>query len=199
MVSAICHTWRMLSSATVATTQFSLGFHEKSEILLVCPPCTKSSSGGPSSASSGDCSSPMRDRSHTCARRSEELEPRMVSLKGAHCTWNTPSVWPSNVCSFCLRLRESHSATVQSEEPVTRRNSLKGLNATQFTSTLCVSDTTWEGPSSRESQMMRRLSSPTEPKRWGWWRCQSTSSTTDSCPRHTRVGTTSSGGEPAMS
>ena len=46
---------RMLSSATDATTQSSLGFQAKSEILLVWPPWMNSSSGGPSSASSGDC------------------------------------------------------------------------------------------------------------------------------------------------
>jgi hypothetical protein len=45
----------MLSSATEATTQSSLAFQEKSLILLVCPPWMNSSSGGPSSASSGDC------------------------------------------------------------------------------------------------------------------------------------------------
>lgn len=48
-------TCRMLSSATLATTQSSLLFQLKSEILLVCPPWMNSSSGGPSSASSGVC------------------------------------------------------------------------------------------------------------------------------------------------
>ena len=48
-------TWRMLSSATEATTQSSEGFQAKSETLEVWPPWMNSSSGGPSSASSGDC------------------------------------------------------------------------------------------------------------------------------------------------
>ncbi len=46
---------RMLSSATEATTQSSDGFHAKSDTLLVWPPWMNSSSGGPSSASSGAC------------------------------------------------------------------------------------------------------------------------------------------------
>ncbi len=45
----------MLSSATEATTQSSEGFQAKSETLEVWPPWMNSSSGGPSSASSGDC------------------------------------------------------------------------------------------------------------------------------------------------
>lgn len=45
----------MLSSATEAMTHGSLGFQQKSLILLVCPPCMNSSSGGPSAASSGVC------------------------------------------------------------------------------------------------------------------------------------------------
>lgn len=34
----ICHTCMMLSSDTEQMTHGSLGFHEKSEILAVCPP-----------------------------------------------------------------------------------------------------------------------------------------------------------------
>ena len=55
----ICQTCMMLSSETEQMTQGSLGFQEKSEILAVCPPWMKRSSGGPSSESSGDCSSPI--------------------------------------------------------------------------------------------------------------------------------------------
>lgn len=57
----------ILSSETEQMTQGSLGFHEKSEILAVCPPWMNSSSGGPSSASSAVCSSPIFDKSHTCS------------------------------------------------------------------------------------------------------------------------------------
>jgi hypothetical protein len=50
-------TWRMLSSATEAMTQSSVGFQAKSETFDVWPPWMNSSSGGPSSASSGVCRS----------------------------------------------------------------------------------------------------------------------------------------------
>ena len=59
MLSAISQICRMLSSATLAMTHFSQGFHDSSDILAVWPPWTNSSSGGPSSASSSDCSSPI--------------------------------------------------------------------------------------------------------------------------------------------
>ena len=59
LILTICQTCMMLSSDTEQITQGSLGFHEKSEILAVCPPWMKRSSPGPSSASSGDCSSPI--------------------------------------------------------------------------------------------------------------------------------------------
>lgn len=45
-----------------------------------------SSSGGPSSVSSADCSSPILLRSHTCSRLSVPLEAKIVSLCGDHCT-----------------------------------------------------------------------------------------------------------------
>lgn len=45
-----------------------------------------SSSGGPSSASSGDCSSPILLRSHTLSLLSVPLDARMVSLWGDHWT-----------------------------------------------------------------------------------------------------------------
>ena len=48
-------TCKILSSATEASTQSSLGFQEKSDTLLVWPPWMNMSSGGPSSASSGAC------------------------------------------------------------------------------------------------------------------------------------------------
>lgn len=53
-------TWRMLSSATEAMTQSSVGFQAKSETFDVWPPWMNSSSGGPSSASSGVCRSAGR-------------------------------------------------------------------------------------------------------------------------------------------
>ena len=74
----------ILSSETEQITQGSLGFQEKSEIFAVCPPWINKSSGGPSSASSADCSSPIFDKSHTCRRRSVPEEAKIVSLCGDH-------------------------------------------------------------------------------------------------------------------
>lgn len=114
----------MLSSETEQITHGSFGFHEKSEIFAVCPPWINNSSGGPSSASSAVCSSPIFDRSHTCKRRSVPLDARIVSLCGDHCTWKISSLCDSKECSFNLRLRRSHSATVLSADPVARMNSM---------------------------------------------------------------------------
>jgi hypothetical protein len=60
-----------------------VGCHAKSEILLVWPPCTNRSSGGPSSASSALCSSPILCSAHTLRRRSAPHEARIVGLSGA--------------------------------------------------------------------------------------------------------------------
>lgn len=114
----------MLSSDTEQMTHGSLGFQEKSEIFAVCPPWMNNSSGGPSSASSAVCSSPIFDRSHTCKRRSVPLDARIVSLCGDHWTWKISSLCDSKECSFNLRLRRSHSATVLSADPVARMNSV---------------------------------------------------------------------------
>merc|ERR1719397_61467 len=95
MFSAICHTCIILSSDTLQITHESLGFHAKSEIFDVCPPCMKRSSGGPSSASSGVCSSPILLKSHTCRRRSVPLDAKIVSLCGDHCTWKISSLCDS--------------------------------------------------------------------------------------------------------
>lgn len=70
------------------------------------------SSGGPSSASSGDCSSPILLKSHTCKRLSVPLDANIVSLCGDHCTWNISSLCDSKECNFNLRFRKSHNATV---------------------------------------------------------------------------------------
>eukprot|EP00955_Chlamydomonas_euryale_P113824 366237-Chlamydomonas_euryale.AAC.4 len=97
----------MLSSATDATTQSSLGHHPRSETLAVCPPCTNMSSGGPSTASSGPWWSPMRDRSHVRMRRSAPHDASTVSFLGDHPIWKTSSAWCSRTCSRWLRLRQS--------------------------------------------------------------------------------------------
>ena len=77
----------MLSSETEQMTQGSLGFQLKSEILAVWPPWMKRSSGGPSSASSALCSSPILERSQTWSLLSVPELARMVSLWGDHWTW----------------------------------------------------------------------------------------------------------------
>jgi hypothetical protein len=59
MPSAICQTWTVLSSPTLAMTHGWYLFHEKSEIFALWPPWENRSSGGPSSASPSDCSSPI--------------------------------------------------------------------------------------------------------------------------------------------
>mmetsp|Transcript_11806 Transcript_11806/g.36504 ORF Transcript_11806/g.36504 Transcript_11806/m.36504 type:complete len:230 (+) Transcript_11806:132-821(+) len=180
MLEAICHTCRMLSSATLAQTNSSSGFQAKSLTLLVWPPWMKSSSGGPSLASSGSCSSPMWLRSHTIMRLSAPHDARMVSLVGDQPIWNTSSVWLVKVCSRLLRLRVSCSATVRSADAVATTCSLNGLNASALTSASCAC-TCAVGPAPppcRASHNISIWSSPTEPKMSGWRRCQATSSTT---------------------
>lgn len=94
------------------TNQGSLGFHEKSEILAVWPPWMNNNSGGPSSASSALCSSPILLKSQMCKRRSVPLEAKIVSLCGDHWTWKISSRCDSNECSFNFRFLKSQRATV---------------------------------------------------------------------------------------
>ena len=88
MAFATLQTWIRLSSAALHSTHGSFMFQLKSEIRLVWPPCMNNlvsdlsvqsflisqkethNSGGPSSASSGVCSSPTRLRSQKLMRRS---------------------------------------------------------------------------------------------------------------------------------
>ena len=124
----------MLSSETEQMTQGSFGFQEKSEIFAVWPPWINyvhkhnvkpllrkqkskkfgrtSSSGGPSSASSVDCSSPILDKSQTCRRRSVPEEAKIVSLCGDHWTWKISSLCDSNECNLSFRFLKSQRATV---------------------------------------------------------------------------------------
>lgn len=119
----------MLSSAVLASIQGSAGFHAISEILLVWPPCMNwrrkfefarheidlialtSNSGGPSSISSGVCSFPILDRSHTSTRRSLPAVASTASLCGDHASWRISPLCARNSCSFLLGLRRSHRAT----------------------------------------------------------------------------------------
>mmetsp|Transcript_42171 Transcript_42171/g.82730 ORF Transcript_42171/g.82730 Transcript_42171/m.82730 type:complete len:321 (-) Transcript_42171:737-1699(-) len=201
--SAICHTWSTLSSLTLATVQSSRRFQLKSDTLEVWPPCMKRSSGGPSSASSGDCSSPMRERSQTLTRRSAEQDPRTEEL--SHSTWNTWSVWPLRRCMGEFIFRTSHSPTVRSALPVTNRNSSSGLKARLLISPWCAfvilcvgldpppveaspplsidADPLEESPGLRTSQSRMTRSSPTLPMRLTSRKCHETSSTTSPWPR----------------
>ena len=92
----------ILSSDTEQITQGSLGFQEKSGILAVWPPWINSNSGGPSSASSGDCSSPILLKSQTFSLRSVPLEAKIVSLWGDHWT----CMWEKNLSIRKLRRGE---------------------------------------------------------------------------------------------
>ena len=58
---------------------------------------------------------------------------------GDHCTWKISSLCDSKECSFSLRLRRSHSATVLSADPEARMNSEYGLKLRQLTSAECAS------------------------------------------------------------
>lgn len=71
-----------------------------------------SNSGGPSSASSGDCSSPILLRSHTLSLLSVPLEARMVSLWGDHWT-----CWAEmgQMLHFCDRVLDKHKTNSHSQ------------------------------------------------------------------------------------
>ena len=114
MASSIIQTCTTLSSATDASTQSSVSDHEKSETLDVWPPWMKSSSGGPSSASSSSCSSPMRATSQTMTLRSAPQLANTDGEKGAHATPVASSMCPWKVCTGALNERMSHSFTVLS-------------------------------------------------------------------------------------
>ena len=99
------HTCKMLSSATEAITQSSEGFQAKSETLEVWPPWMNSSSGGPSSASSGVCSmthtiqaSTHGTAQHRAATPLLHVHPNAifnpdgVSLLMLHQGWGLPEV-----------------------------------------------------------------------------------------------------------
>ena len=86
------------------------------------------SSGGPSSASSGFCSSPTRLRSQNMIRRSQLVLPRIASSKGCHASEVTACWWPVKTCSLDLRFRRSQMPIVVSTDPVARTYSDAGLN-----------------------------------------------------------------------
>lgn len=132
----------MLSSAALATSHGSKGSQLNSDIRLVCPlwincdqqsfasasPFSRalpfsissvltSNSGGPSSISSGVCSSPMCLRSHTLMRLSKLDEARIAGSEGFHDTWCTWSSCSSNEYNFVSILRISNNPTVCSNSP----------------------------------------------------------------------------------
>lgn len=102
----------MLSSEVLLNPHSTFLFQLRSLGLLVCPPWTNSNSGGPSSASSGVCSSPIFEMSQMLTRLSDEEDANTVSLWGDHASWMTSSVWASNEWSFKERFRRSHRAIV---------------------------------------------------------------------------------------
>lgn len=92
LIFQICTT---LSSAALAIYQSmpSPKAQATSVGVVVCPPCTNNSSGGPSSASSGVCSRPMEAKSQIATRLSEDAEAKIVSCVGDHDTFNISSLW----------------------------------------------------------------------------------------------------------
>ena len=98
MRPTICHTCMMLSSDTLATTQGSLLFHEKSEIFDVCPPWTNYTS---------------LHRKHTKNFKhsgGKELKQREAAKARAMEAWQTrssggPSSASSALCSAPILLR----------------------------------------------------------------------------------------------
>ena len=112
MLSAISQICRMLSSATLAMTHFSLGFHDSSDILAVWPPWTNSSSGGPSSASSSDCSSPIlkgqqhRESEKGKGRWSKEMVTNKTRAFASACI---------GICHRLIRLLISHTFSVNEQ------------------------------------------------------------------------------------
>mmetsp|Transcript_7463 Transcript_7463/g.14765 ORF Transcript_7463/g.14765 Transcript_7463/m.14765 type:complete len:224 (+) Transcript_7463:135-806(+) len=194
MFSAICQTCRTLSSDTDAMTQSSLGLKARSLSLLVWPPWMKRSSGGPSSASSGVCSWPIRDRSQTLTRRSADEEPRIVpSPNGAQVTLKTSAVWPLKTERGSERLRRSHRLTSVSLEPVANTCSWQGLKAMEFTSILWASSLVCAEPLAffcLTSHTLTALSSPTLPTTLGSNMCQATSSTTSVWPQNLDTAST---------
>mmetsp|Transcript_72094 Transcript_72094/g.145025 ORF Transcript_72094/g.145025 Transcript_72094/m.145025 type:complete len:200 (+) Transcript_72094:381-980(+) len=152
----------------------------------------KRSSGGPSSESSALCSSPMRLMSHTCTRRSAPQVPSTDSLNGAQFIWKTSCWCPSSTCKGSLKLRMSHNFTNESDDPVAKRKGSNLLKERQLISLAWASGTILDvtSPAWRESHMMSRLSSPTEPKISSLWLCHCTSSTTSVCPRRIAVAGT---------
>lgn len=85
--------------------KFEFARHEIDLIALT------SNSGGPSSISSGVCSFPILDRSHTSTRRSLPAVASTASLCGDHASWRISPLCARNSCSFLLGLRRSHRAT----------------------------------------------------------------------------------------
>lgn len=63
---------------------------------------------------SGQLACPIRLRSQTYTRRSAEHDAMIASLKGAHDTEKTSSLWPSNECRGFVMLRRSQSFTILS-------------------------------------------------------------------------------------
>lgn len=129
----------MLSSAVLARHHSLFGFQLRSLGRAVCPPWTKRSSGGPSSWSSGVCSSPIWLMSQRLTRRSDDDDAKTVSEWGDQASWMTSSVCDSNEWSLAERLRRSQRPIVLSPEPVRSRFGDAGEKATALTSAVCAS------------------------------------------------------------
>ena len=113
---------------TIHATTF--GFHAISEIGAVCPPCTNTSSS--------EVPNPTRFRSQMHTFSSSPPLANTPALNGLHSKQWIAALCPNSECSGRVVFRESHSATVASEEAVANKNRSIGLNAMRLTDRLCA-------------------------------------------------------------
>ena len=142
----------ILSSAHDANISLSLGFHDISEILWVCPACTNSNSGGPSFFSSSVCGLSNLDKSQMLMRLSLLAEAKRFEWYLLNFTDVTSSLWLRRENNLHLRFRRSHTATVLSTDDVARRFTSNGLKSMPRTSATWAS-TTWAGLASLQSHL----------------------------------------------
>ena len=115
--------------STLAIRNSMLRSKEKSSTVLLCPPCTNNSSGGPSWISLA--SVPHLLISQILILLSLLLLPKMAVLKGLNSTLMTSSVWFSNEWTLVFMFLRSQSLTVLSPPPVMRSLSSKGQISTE--------------------------------------------------------------------
>ena len=119
----ICHICRMLSSATLATTQGCDRFQLKSDTLAVWPPCTNSSSGGP------DTITDRYTDTHTQTDVRRVRSGHVYIVNAGEVGRVRPSAASSGVCSVPMRL-VSHTCRRRSRLHEPRIVELNGAQLT---------------------------------------------------------------------